>query len=90
MIVQEVEHDYTLLTDYDIQLFRQGEHYRLYEKLGSHVIDSQERSGTYFAVWAPNAKSVSVMGEFNSWKRTPILSAGAGTVQAFGRDSCQR
>ncbi len=69
MIVQEVEHDYTLLTDYDIQLFRQGEHYRLYEKLGSHVIESQDRSGTYFAVWAPNAKSVSVMGEFNSWRR---------------------
>jgi len=69
MIVQEVEHDYTLLTDYDVNLFRQGEHYRLYQKLGSHVIDSQDRSGTYFAVWAPNAKSVSVMGEFNSWNR---------------------
>jgi 1,4-alpha-glucan branching enzyme len=69
MILQRVEHDYTLLTDYDIHLFRQGEHYRLYDELGSHVIDNQDRHGTYFAVWAPNAKSVSVMGEFNSWRR---------------------
>jgi len=68
MILQKVEHDYTLLTDYDVHLFREGEHYRLYDKLGSHVIDNQDRYGTYFAVWAPNAKSVSVMGEFNSWR----------------------
>jgi 1,4-alpha-glucan branching enzyme len=69
VILQEVEHDYTLLTEYDVHLFRQGEHHRLYEKLGSHVVTNHDRPGTYFAVWAPNAKSVSVMGGFNSWNR---------------------
>jgi 1,4-alpha-glucan branching enzyme len=67
--MQKVGHDYTLLTDYDIYLFGQGRHHKLYEKLGSHVVDDKERSGTYFALWAPNAQSVSVMGNFNSWKR---------------------
>ncbi len=85
--MQEVEHDYTLLTDYDVYLFREGEHHRLYEKLGSHAIDNQERNGTYFAVWAPNAKSVSVMGGFNSWKRDshPLASRwdGSGIWEGF-------
>jgi 1,4-alpha-glucan branching enzyme len=67
--MQAVEHDYTLLTDYDVQLFLEGKHHRLYEKLGSHVIDNSERFGTYFALWAPNAERVSVMGNFNSWNR---------------------
>jgi 1,4-alpha-glucan branching enzyme len=68
-VTQEVEHDCTLLTDYDVSLFREGRHHRLYEKLGSHVINNQGRSGTYFALWAPNAQSVSVIGDFNSWKK---------------------
>ena len=53
------------LTDYDLHLFRQGSHYRLYEKLGAHVLRSA--GATRFAVWAPNAEHVSVVGDFNAW-----------------------
>ncbi|TZF82575.1 1,4-alpha-glucan branching protein GlgB [Pedobacter sp. BS3] len=56
-------------TDFDISLFRAGKHFKLYEKFGSHVTDHQGFSGTYFAVWAPNAERVSVMGNFNGWNR---------------------
>lgn len=57
----------SLLTDLDIYYFKEGSHIQLYEKLGSHVISTDEADGTYFAVWAPNAKSVSVIGDFNEW-----------------------
>ena len=56
---------YSLFSDEDIYLFKEGKHTRLYEKFGSHVIND----GTYFAVWAPNAVSVSVIGDFNGWNR---------------------
>jgi 1,4-alpha-glucan branching enzyme len=56
-----------LLTDFDIYLFRQGNHFKLYEKLGSHLITIDGIKGTYFAVWAPNAKQASVVGDFNGW-----------------------
>ena len=58
---------FSLFTDFDINLFKAGKHYRLYEKLGSHIIEIDGREGTYFAVWAPSAKSVSVVGDFNYW-----------------------
>ena len=58
---------HTLFTEFDIYLFRSGKHYRLYKKLGSHPIEIEGKWGTYFAVWAPNAESVSVMGDFNGW-----------------------
>ncbi|GGN06001.1 1,4-alpha-glucan branching enzyme GlgB [Dyadobacter beijingensis] len=54
-------------TDFDIHLFRQGKHYKLYEKLGSHVMEVNGVVGTYFAVWAPNATYLSVIGNFNGW-----------------------
>jgi 1,4-alpha-glucan branching enzyme len=54
-------------TDFDIHLFRQGKHFKLYDKLGSHVMEFQGVVGTYFAVWAPNATSISVIGNFNHW-----------------------
>ncbi|REA63783.1 1,4-alpha-glucan branching enzyme [Dyadobacter luteus] len=56
-------------TDFDIHLFRQGKHFKLYEKLGSHVMEHEGVVGTYFAVWAPNAKSIVVTGNFNGWSR---------------------
>jgi 1,4-alpha-glucan branching enzyme len=58
------------ITDHDGHLFKEGNHFRLYDKLGSHrtVVDGQE--GVHFALWAPNAKKVSVIGNFNSWNRT--------------------
>ena len=59
------------LTEHDIYLFKEGSHARLYEKLGCHLTDDGSAS---FAVWAPNAASVSVIGEFNGWDadRTPM------------------
>src|SRR5512140_2046158 len=62
-----VRHDVSLLTDDDLYLFNEGTHYRLYDKLGSHVMTVDEQEGTYFAVWAPDARRVSVMGDFNGW-----------------------
>jgi len=62
-----VNHEISLLTDQDIYLFREGSHFRLYEKLGSHIFSANGIAGVYFAVWAPNAKEVSVIGDFNDW-----------------------
>ena len=58
---------YSLFSDFDIYLFRSGKHTRLYEKFGSHKIEVNGVSGVYFAVWAPTATEVSVMGNFNNW-----------------------
>ncbi len=58
---------HSLFSEFDINLFKAGKHFRLYEKLGSHIIDLDGVKGTYFAVWAPTAKSVSVVGDFNYW-----------------------
>lgn len=55
--------DKSPITDFDVYLFKQGNHLHLYEKLGSHLLED----GCFFAVWAPNATKVSVIGEFNSW-----------------------
>jgi len=59
---------FSLLTDFDIYLFKSGKHFKLYEKLGAHVIHNDDGDGTYFAVWAPNARAVSVLGNFNHWQ----------------------
>ncbi|WP_116769827.1 1,4-alpha-glucan branching protein GlgB [Maribacter litoralis] len=58
---------HSLFTDFDINLFKGGKHYRLYDKLGSHIVEVDGEKGTYFAVWAPSAKAVSVVGNFNMW-----------------------
>ncbi len=60
---------FSLFSDFDIALFKSGKHFRLYEKLGSHVVKNKEITGTYFAVWAPNANAVSVIGNFNGWNK---------------------
>ncbi|HEU4626192.1 MAG TPA: 1,4-alpha-glucan branching protein GlgB [Steroidobacteraceae bacterium] len=62
-----------MLTEQDIYLFREGTHFRAYEKLGAHQIEGEparagETAGTHFAVWAPNAARVSVVGDFNGWR----------------------
>jgi 1,4-alpha-glucan branching enzyme len=59
----------SLLTDDDLHLFNEGSHFRLYEKLGAHMVNQGGASGTYFAVWAPNADHVSVIGNFNGWEK---------------------
>ena len=58
---------HSLFSEFDIDLFKSGKHYRLYDKLGSHLTEVEGEKGTYFAVWAPSAKSVSVIGDFNYW-----------------------
>jgi len=59
----------SLLTADDLYLFNEGSHYRLYDKLGSHLLKVGGVEGCYFAVWAPNAQSVSVVGDWNGWNR---------------------
>jgi 1,4-alpha-glucan branching enzyme len=65
--LSKVIHGPTLFTDHDIYLFKEGNHFQLYEKLGSHLMNYGGTNGVYFALWAPNAKYVSVVGDFNSW-----------------------
>ena len=67
MTTAEEEVDSPFLSDYDIFLFRQGKHYRIYQKMGSHPLVMGGTSGTWFSVWAPNARQVSVIGDFNGW-----------------------
>lgn len=55
------------LSDYDVHLFREGNYYRIYEKLGAHMATVDGVAGVHFAVWAPNAEKVSVVGDFNGW-----------------------
>jgi 1,4-alpha-glucan branching enzyme len=59
----------SLLTDHDIHLFKEGNHFNLHGKLGSHLVSSGDVRGAFFAVWAPNAKRVSVIGDFNQWNK---------------------
>ena len=63
------------LTDTDLHLFNEGTHCRLYRSLGAHPA----AAGTHFGVWAPNAASVSVVGDFNAWEpgRSPLTPRGA-------------
>jgi 1,4-alpha-glucan branching enzyme len=56
-----------VISDHDIFLFREGTHYRLHEKLGAHVIETDRGRAVHFAVWAPNAEAVAVVGDFNGW-----------------------
>ncbi|HEY2988789.1 MAG TPA: 1,4-alpha-glucan branching protein GlgB [Candidatus Binatia bacterium] len=61
--------DVSLLTEQDLYLFNEGSHFRLYEKLGAHPVKADGSEGTYFAVWAPDAERVFVMGSFNDWAK---------------------
>ena len=79
----------SLLTDYDFFLFKQGRHFRLYEKLGARPMRQGGVEGTYFAMWAPNAREVSVIGDFNGWRagQTPMRQQhDSGIWEAFVPD----
>ncbi|UCF69103.1 MAG: 1,4-alpha-glucan branching protein GlgB [Acidobacteriota bacterium] len=71
-----------LLTDYDLHLFAEGRHWRIWEKLGAHPTVRDGVEGTQFAVWAPNARRVSVVGSFNGWneKSDPLEPLGRSGV----------
>ncbi len=71
-----------LLTPFDLHLFSEGTHYRLYEKLGAHLAVRDGISGAHFAVWAPNAQTVAVAGDFNGWdpRANPLESSGPSGI----------
>jgi 1,4-alpha-glucan branching enzyme len=82
---QEVHDAYAfpaLLTDFDLYLFAEGTHYQNYDKLGAHVREVAGVRGVHFGVWAPNAKRVSVVGNFNNWdgRVNPMRSRGVTGV----------
>jgi 1,4-alpha-glucan branching enzyme len=66
---QPVAHDFSLLTHDDLHWFNEGSHLHLHHKLGAHLVEHRGVPGAYFAVWAPNAASVHVIGEFNGWNK---------------------
>jgi len=68
--VGPVRHDFSLLSRDDVYLFNEGSQFRLYDKLGAHPVSLDGVEGTCFAVWAPNAKQVAVVGDFNGWNKT--------------------
>ncbi len=72
----KVTNEVSLFSDFDIYLFKEGNHLKLYEKFGAHPMTVEGTEGCYFAVWAPNAKMVSVVGDFNRWnpKSHPLFS----------------
>lgn len=67
------------LTDQDCYLFGNGTHYEIYKKLGAHLTAKNRKKGTYFSVWAPNAASVSVAGDFNGWDTEANYLSPIGT-----------
>ncbi|MGA8143178.1 MAG: alpha amylase C-terminal domain-containing protein [Candidatus Acidiferrales bacterium] len=69
------------LSEFDLYLLAEGTHYRAYEKLGAHLAERDDRRGVQFAVWAPNAKRVSVTGDFNNWNpAATILRPSAASI----------
>lgn len=75
----------TALTELDLYLFAEGTYHRAYEKLGAHPAEQDGERGVQFAVWAPNARAVSVIGDFNRWdpSANPMRSSPAGVWEAF-------
>ncbi len=79
---QTVEYDVSLLTNDDLHLFNEGSHFRLHEKLGSHMVKHKGREGVYFAVWAPDAEKVFIVGDFNGWDKSahPLRPKGVSGI----------
>jgi len=77
-----VRYDTSLLSDDDLYLFNEGSHHNLYEKLGAYIRTVGGIAGTYFAVWAPNAREVYVIGDFNGWDRAshPLQMRGKSGI----------
>jgi 1,4-alpha-glucan branching enzyme len=78
--------DISLMSEDDLFLFNEGSHFCLYDKLGAHPMEVDGQNGFYFAVWAPNARAVFVMGSFNDWDTTqhPLTPrANSGIWEGF-------
>jgi len=73
------------LTEFDLHLFGEGNHHRIYEKLGAHPTEINGVKGVNFAVWAPNARNVSVLGDFNSWdgRKHQMRKGSTGVWELF-------
>ena len=86
MAAQEIKNKESFLTDFDLHLFNEGTHCRIYDKLGAHITSVDGVKGTHFAVWAPNAANVAVIGDFNQWdaaKNPMTLAAQSGIWSTF-------
>jgi 1,4-alpha-glucan branching enzyme len=88
MIDKHAQRPETLLTEQDVYLFNEGTHVRIYDKLGAHPMAVDGAAGTHFAVWAPNAKNVCVMGDFNGWNthKNHLRSSDSGIWSGFIAD----
>jgi len=77
-----IRYDVSLLTAEDLYLFNEGSHYRIYEKMGAHLMDAKGTQGTVFSVWAPNARNVFVIGSFNGWdhRSHPLQPRGSSGI----------
>lgn len=83
----KVHYNVSRFTDYDMHLFKEGKHFRLYHILGAHLMEVDGKKGVYFAVWAPNADNVCVVGDFNEWNPEAhylgARSDGSGVWEGF-------
>lgn len=70
MKTNSVKYGPSLFSEHDIYFFKEGSHFKLYDKLGAHEMSINGVNGVYFAIWVPNAKGVFVIGDFNGWDRT--------------------
>jgi 1,4-alpha-glucan branching enzyme len=79
------------ISEFDLYLLAEGTHYRAYEKLGAHFAEKDGKRGVQFAVWAPNAKRVSIIGDFNNWNpnTAAMLPSTAGIWEGFVPDIAQ-
>jgi len=92
-----VRYETGLISDHDLYLFNEGTHFRLHDKLGAHLWSVDGVHGTHFAVWAPNAERVAVMGDFNEWSVTrhllrPRSSSGIweGFIPGVAQGACYK
>ena len=69
-IKTEENNSFSLFSEFDIYLFKQGKHYSLFDKLGAHLVEHNGEKGCYFAVWAPGVSSASVIANFNGWNNS--------------------
>ena len=79
------------ISEFDLYLLAEGTHYRAYEKLGAHITEKDGKRGVQFAVWAPNAKGVSIIGDFNNWNPNAAIMrpSTAGIWEGFVPDIAQ-